>query len=68
MLQTQKVDNVHVTRVDRLTGDVYGHTTEHCDANGCCNAFQRYFLNLSGSMFDGDGGCVAGDIVPEVVG
>lgn len=53
-------NEIHVTRVS-ANGDVFGHTTDHCDEAGC-SGDEHYFSVLRGSVEDGDGGCVAGAI------
>lgn len=44
-----KTTEIHVTRV--VGDDVYGHTTDHCDANGC-NGFACYWPEVSALAHD----------------
>jgi hypothetical protein len=56
---------IHVTRTTPQTGDVYGHETTHCNANGC-NGTEHYFPKLRAAKWLGssyDGGCVRGAVV-----
>jgi hypothetical protein len=61
--EASTMTQVHITRVNS-SGDVYGHDTGHCDANGC-NGTEHYYPTLRGSVQEGDGGCVVGETVDE---
>jgi hypothetical protein len=63
MKTTTTSETIHVTRVSS-SGDVYGHTVEHCDPCGC-NGTEHYWPTLRGSVSPDDGGCKRGDVVEE---
>ena len=60
---TDTMTQIHVTRVSD-SGDVFGHEASHCDENGC-NGTEHYYPSLRGSVAEGDGGCVRGEVVDE---